>query len=547
MEITIITLTVGLITYCFFRSIKAKSRVKKVELSDTDKEEFNKLEKIAGKQLPYRFPNKRGLTFQIVEFIRPGFIKRRIFDRNGHCLFLIKYNLDRTIAEFIEFGVTDGHYFRKTVWNEKDEKNEFYQYQKQKITDFAKIKTKLQYYRSMVQEKKAEVLPLENDMKQYANELENHAYYQKEWVKRDKVTDTAAIHSLEKAEKLDFTKKRDLRRALQLRNVLRISAINSGFKTYNKNVTNFQKRMTDLHLGKIKYLHPMDVLSDHDLRHASNLLAGAAAEELVNKRIKEVQFGKILIHNLILPYPYEKQTKLGNNQIDHLVIASSGIFCFETKARTSKNHSYDMLKDYSEIADQVAKHKESIKYVLEKSNNPAIINLLKRIPSIDQLIRNVVVVVSRTEEKFTLEKIERYERVGIEVCQLDDIQSLLVKAPAGIGLQPEEVSAIGEEMNNNKALEEEKTFSENILLFEDDMKLDEKAVDEQLYHANQVIKHIEHINNLLADYLSGAREWRQLYQQYRYWKKFYDQVRSFVDAETYYKQHQIDKEILDKI
>lgn len=43
-------------------------------------------------------------------------------------------------------------------------------------------------------------------MKQYANELENHAYYQKEWVKRDKVTDTAAIHSLEKAEKLDFTK-----------------------------------------------------------------------------------------------------------------------------------------------------------------------------------------------------------------------------------------------------------------------------------------------------------------------------------------------------
>jgi hypothetical protein len=120
-----------------------------------------------------------------------------------------------------------------------------------------------------------------------------------------------------------------------------------------------------------------------------------------------------------------------------------------------------MLKDYSEIADQVAKHKESIKYVLEKSNNPAIINLLKRIPSIDQLIRNVVVVVSRTEEKFTLEKIERYERVGIEVCQLDDIQSLLVKAPAGIGLQPEEV---GEEMTNNKALEEEKTFSENIYI-----------------------------------------------------------------------------------
>lgn len=547
MDITIITLTVGLITYCFFRSIKAKSRVEKVELSDTDKEELNKLEKIAGKQLPYRFPNKRGLAFQIIEFVRPGYIKRRIFDRNGHCLFLIKYNLDRTIAEFIEFGVTDGHYFRKTIWNEKDKKNEFYQNNKQQITDFSQIKNKLQYYRSMVQEKKAEVLPVENDMKQYANELENHAYYQKEWVKRDKITDTEAIYSLEKVEKLDFDKKRDLRRGLQARNVLRIGAINSGFKTYNKKVENFQKRMSDLHLGKIKYLHTMDVLSDHDLYHASNLLAGAAAEELVNKRIKEVQFGKVLIHNLILPYPYEKQTKLSNNQIDHLVIASSGIFCFETKARTSKNNSYDMLKDYGEIADQVAKHKESIKYVLEKSNNPLIINLLKRIPSIDQLIRNVVVVVSRSEEKFSLEKSERYQRVGIEVCQLDDIQSLLVKAPEGIGLQPEEISAIGEEMTNNKALEEEKTFSENILLFEDEMNLDEKAVDEQLYHANQVIKRIDHIDNLLADYLSGAREWRKLYQQYHYWKKFYDQVNNFANAESYYEQHQIDKNILDRI
>ena len=114
-------------------------------------------------------------------------------------------------------------------------------------------------------------------------------------------------------------------------------------------------------------------------------------------------------------------------------------------------------------------------------------------------------------------------------------------------MQPEEISAIGEEMTNNKALEEEKTFSENILLFEDEMNLDEKAVDEQLYHANQVIKRIDHIDNLLADYLSGAREWRKLYQQYHYWKKFYDQVNNFANAENYYEQHQIDKNILDRI
>ena len=62
MEITIITLTVGLITYCFFRSIKAKSRVKKVELSDTDKEEFNKL------LLDLRKENGHGFTKTLREY-----------------------------------------------------------------------------------------------------------------------------------------------------------------------------------------------------------------------------------------------------------------------------------------------------------------------------------------------------------------------------------------------------------------------------------------------------------------------------------------------
>lgn len=547
MDITIITLTIGLLTYCFFRAISTKNKMNTVELSDVDKEELAKIEKIAGKQLPYKFSNNLGIKFQIIELVRPGYIKRRLFDEKGHCHFLIKYHLDRTIAEFIEFGKTDGHYFRKTIWNVQNNKTEFFQYKDKQLESLAKIKAKLQYYKAIVDEGRTEILPLQNDLKQYANELENHALCQKDWVKRKGITDTAAIHSIVQAEKIDFAKKRDLKRALSLRNVLRIKAINSGFKTYNKTVADFQKRMVDLHLGEIKHLHQMDVLSAQDLRHVSNLLAGSAAEELVNRKIRPVQADKVLIHNLILPYPYEKIAGLGSNQIDHLVIASSGIFCFETKARTSKAGKYNVLEDYGDIADQVAKHKESIKYVLNKSNNPVIINLLKRIPSIDALIRNVVVFVSRNEDKFILEKVQRYQKVGIEVAQLDDIQSLLVKAKNNIGLKNEEIEAIAKELTNNDALEEEKTFPENILLFSDEGDLNQGAVNEQLYHANQVIKHIEHINDLLSDYLKNAREWQKENAHYQYWRKFYNQVSLFKDATIYHEQNQLKKDVLDEI
>ena len=50
MNITIITITIGLITYYFFRSIKRKNKMKNVELSDIDKEELNKIEKLTGKR-----------------------------------------------------------------------------------------------------------------------------------------------------------------------------------------------------------------------------------------------------------------------------------------------------------------------------------------------------------------------------------------------------------------------------------------------------------------------------------------------------------------
>lgn len=548
MNITIITITIGLITYYFFRSIKRKNKMKNVELSDIDKEELNKIEKLTGKRLPYHFSNKEGLKFQIVEFVRPGFIKRRIFDNQGHCHFLIKYNLDRTVAEFVQFGRQDGHYLRKTTWNTQNEKTtEFYQDDKLKLTELTQIKSKFEYYGSMVRQGKAEISPIENDLKQYANEVENHAYYQKEWVKRGKITNSIAVHSILKAEKLDLAKKRDIRRALNLHNVVRISAINSGFRTFNKTVRNFQKRMQDLHLGKIKYLRTMDVLNNHDLHHISNLLAGAAAEELVNRKIREVQFGKELIHNLILPYPYEKQNSLGSNQIDHLVITSNGIFCIETKARTSQKGYYDALTDYDAVADQVAKHKESVKYVLENSHNPVVINLLKRLSNIDQLIHNVVIFVDRNMNDFSLKKIDRYQRMGIEVGQLADIQSILVKAEGNIGLHPKEIEAVREELIDSNALEEEKKFSENVLLFEDEMDLNEQKVDEQLYHANQIIKRIERINELLANYLNNARRLQKQYHDYRYWQKFYSQVYDFEDAESYYQQHQTEKNILDKV
>lgn len=545
MDITIITLTIGLLTYYFFQKRK-KKKMKKIELSVTDKKEITKIEKIAGKRLPYRFPNHKNLTFQIIELMRPGYIKRRIFDNKGHCHYLIKYYLDRSVAELVEFGKTDGHYWRKTSWN--GETKVTYHYGKHEFNELDEITKNLRYYGSIVKEGRNKILPLENDLNQYVNELENHASYQKAWITHKKVTDSQTVHDAMIVEKTLLNNKRDLKRALALQNVLRIRAINSGYKVYNQKVNAFQKRMTELHLNQIKNLRPMNILSQRDLRHLSNLLAGAAAEELVNSRLREVQTGKEIIHNLLLPYPYEKKNSLGSNQIDHVIITTSGIFCLETKARTSKNGQYNVQADYDQIADQVAKHKESIKYVLEKSNNPVIINLLRRLPNIDQLIRNVVVFVSRTDDEFTLTDSNRYQKMGIDVVQLADIQSLLVKAKTGIGLQPDEIAAIKEEMDNSKQLQEEKNYQENVLFFEDqESTLTQKQVEEQLYHANQVIKHIDQINGLLGNYLQEAREWQKQYQKYRYWKKFYDQVYDFIDQDQYYQNHNSKRDILDKI
>ncbi len=546
MDITIIILTVGLLTYYFFRKQNQKKKMKKIELSAIDKEEITKLEKLAGKRLPYRYSNQRQLTFQIIELVRPGYIKRRIFDNKGHCHYLIKYYLDRSVAELVEFGITDGHYWRKTKWDK--EPKVIYHYGKKEFSNFDKITQNFRYYSSIVKAGRDRILPLENDLNQYVNELENHANYQKAWVTRNHINDSQAIHAISTVEKINLDSKRGIKRGLALQNILRIRAINSGFKVYNQKVNSFQNRMTELHLDQIKSLHQMDILSSRDLRHLSNLLAGAAAEKLVNLRLREVQTGKGIIHNLLLPYPYEHQNSLGTNQIDHVVITSNGIFCLETKARTSQNEQYNVLTDYNEVADQVAKHKESIKYVLEKSNNPVIINLLKRLSNIDRLVKNVVVFVSRTEDEVTLVNTERYEKMGITVVQVADIQSLLIKAENKIGLQPEEIAAIKEELDNNKQLQEEKAYQENAVLFEDQgLTLNQKQVEEQLYHANQVIKHLDQIDALLADYLQEAREWQKQYRKYCYWKKFYEQVHNFIDQGQYYRMHNLKKDIFDKI
>ncbi|MDR4287921.1 NERD domain-containing protein, partial [Bacillus thuringiensis] len=127
------------------------------------------------------------------------------------------------------------------------------------------------------------------------------------------------------------------------------------------------------------------------------------------------------------------------------------------------------------------------------------------------------VFVSRTDVNFELKKIDRYTKMDIEVLQLSDLQALMVRAKDKISLQSEEIEALREELANNNSLEEEKAFKKNVLLFSEGNDLDEQKVNEQLYHANQIIKHIERINGLLDKYLTDARKWKKQYQNYRYW------------------------------
>lgn len=62
-----------------------------------------------------------------------------------------------------------------------------------------------------------------------------------------------------------------------------------------------------------------------------------------------------------------------------------------------------------------------------------------------------------------------------------------------------------------------------------------------------MIKLIKRINVLLDTYLTNARKWQKQYQDYRYWKKFYQEVNNFNSSEEYLKTHQEQKNILDRI
>ncbi|CCK84527.1 Replication protein [Lactobacillus equicursoris 66c] len=158
------------------------------------------------------------------------------------------------------------------------------------------------------------------------------------------ISNERAIQSAIKLEKL-LNKNYDCLRQLSLSNVWELRKLNELFEQYNR---------IDSSLN-------MPILTAKQLNNVSYLLAGAAGEQLVTQTINKIRNSKkVIFHNVVLPYQYGRDWSRSDNQIDNLVVADTGIFALEVKARSIDHGTFDFRALSSKINDQLAFHKEAI-------------------------------------------------------------------------------------------------------------------------------------------------------------------------------------------
>lgn len=132
------------------------------------------------------------------------------------------------------------------------------------------------------------------------------------------ISNERAIQSAVKLEKL-LNKNYDCLRQLSLSNVWELRKLNELFEQYNR---------VDSSLN-------MPILTAKQLNNVSYLLAGAAGEQLVTQTINKIRNSKkVIFHDVVLPYQYGRDWSRSDNQIDNLVVADTGIFALEVKARS---------------------------------------------------------------------------------------------------------------------------------------------------------------------------------------------------------------------
>lgn len=452
----------------------------------------------------YDFANDEGLTVQTYElnsYKNEVSVLRKVFDSEQSLRYQLTYNEKGQILQYWQFLTPDT--YTKADFRQTPPKYDYHSNYAGTLdihnlpsieTVNAQLQSKNWYYQQLKNKVRHQLAAIQKLQKQNPN------WFLRKSKDGNWFRDDVAINSLMTAENAGrkyFNIKQE--NNLSRDNLPGLARVDELYQKLNVQLEHLDKlRKTSYRKLKVDVPGKIANLTEHDLSALGNKYAGEVAKLMVDEKLHEIGQNKFISHNVVLPYSYDEQDDdFNSNQIDNLLISNKGIFCIETRARTINSRTYNVTNGYQEISGQIVKHRNAIDYVLKQSKDPIIQKLLEKTEA-RYLIHNLVVLIGRTSQNFTLKNSEVYTEHGAEVLKLDDLQSVIsdgVDSDAPVSLTNEEVKALSHILIDDSKNKSNKGHAGNLIFWNGETS--DKNIDFTLNQVIELTKQLEIMNDCL--------------------------------------------------
>lgn len=452
----------------------------------------------------YDFANDEGLTVQTYElnsYKNEVSVLRKVFDSEQSLRYQLTYNEKGQILQYWQFLTPDT--YTKADFRQTPPKYDYHSNYAGTLdihnlpsieTVNAQLQSKNWYYQQLKNKVRHQLAAIQKLQKQNPN------WFLRKSKDGNWFRDDVAINSLMTAENagrkyFNIKQENDLSRD----NLPGLARVDELYQRLNVQLEHLDKlRKTSYRKLKVDVPGKIANLTEHDLSALGNKYAGEVAKLMVNEKLHEIGQSKFISHNVVLPYSYDEQDDdFNSNQIDNLLISNKGIFCIETRARTINSRTYNVTNGYQEISGQIVKHRNAIDCVLKQSKDPIIQKLLEKTEA-RYLIHNLVVLIGRISQNFTLKNSEVYTEHGAEVLKLDDLQSVIsdgVDSDAPVSLTNEEVKALSHILIDDSKNKSNKGHAGNLIFWNGETS--DKNIDFTLNQVIELTKQLEIMNDCL--------------------------------------------------
>lgn len=452
----------------------------------------------------YDFANDEGLTVQTYElnsYKNEVSVLRKVFDSEQSLRYQLTYNEKGQILQYWQFLTPDT--YTKADFRQTPPKYDYHSNYAGTLdihnlpsieTVNAQLQSKNWYYQQLKNKVRHQLAAIQKLQKQNPN------WFLRKSKDGNWFRDDVAINSLMTAENAGrkyFNIKQE--NNLSRDNLPGLARVDELYQKLNVQLEHLDKlRKTSYRKLKVDVPGKIANLTEHDLSALGNKYAGEVAKLMVDEKLHEIGQNKFISHNVVLPYSYDEQDDdFNSNQIDNLLISNKGIFCIETRARTINSRTYNVTNGYQEISGQIVKHRNAIDYVLKQSKDPIIQKLLEKTEA-RYLIHNLVVLIGRTSQNFTLKNSEVYTEHGAEVLKLDDLQSVIsdgVDSDAPVSLTNEEVKALSHILIDDSKNKSNKGHAGNLIFWNGETS--DKNIGFTLNQVIELTKQLEIMNDCL--------------------------------------------------